>query len=80
MAKSNSDPPTRYRKGGNIEPVPPVARKYLITFRPSKMLTETVEIATGLGATVLYQSEKSFAAMVDDHQKQEIESFIFNQL
>lgn len=55
------------------------AQKYITSFRPSAKMPETIAFATELGADILYQGEKSFAAMVDDLQRHEIELFMLGQ-
>ena len=42
-------------------------------------MPEAIAFTADLGADILYQSDISFAAMVDDLQHREIEEFIIGQ-
>ncbi len=57
----------------------PPTRKYITSFRPASNMPEAIAFAADLGADILYQSDISFAAMVDDLQHREIEEFIIGQ-
>lgn len=52
---------------------------YLATFRTEENLTSgIITFAINLGVRILYRSEKTFAAMVTDHQKDLIERLLMH--
>ena len=77
MAKTKSSKAKETDLVKSAGPLHPAPRQYLTTFRPTSQMSEAVSFATEVGATVLYQSETTFAAMVNDHQRQKIDAFMF---
>jgi hypothetical protein len=49
---------------------------YLVTFRSKNLTSGIVTFAINLGVRVLYRSEGTFAAMVNDSQREMIDRFI----
>lgn len=77
MAKTRNTKAVETALVKSAGPLHPAPRQYLTTFRPNSKMAETVSYAIEVGATILYQSEKTFAAMVNDHQRQKIDAFMF---